>query len=74
MGYTHFGYRGYESRYFVRNLFNRKSRLEWWSKKNLHRTATLLARILSEHRMKSLTLSELLKTSRGLFASRTGAT
>ena len=64
VGYTHFGYRGYESRHFVRSLFNRKSRLEWWSKKNLHKTGALLAQILHQHRLKSLTLSELLKTAR----------
>ena len=64
VGYTHFGYRGYEKRNFLRNLFNGKSRLEWWSEKNRHRTAARLARILNEHRLESLTLSELLKTVR----------
>ena len=60
VGYTHFGYRGFESRYFIRNLFNRKFRLEWWSARNLRRTAARLARVLNEHRLKSVTLSELL--------------
>lgn len=64
VGYTHFGYHGYESRYFVKNLLNRQSRLEWWSERNSYRTAARLARLLSEHGLRSLTLSELLKLAR----------
>lgn len=66
IGYTHFGYRGYESRYFVKNLFNRRSRLEWWSKRNSHRTAARLARLLDRHGLKSLTLSGLLERAAAL--------
>ncbi len=65
VGYTHFGYRGYESRYAIKNFFRKNTRLEWWSEKNLHKTAALLAQILDEHHLKSLTLSDLLKTAKG---------
>ena len=66
VGYTHFGYRGYESRYVVRNVFNRRSRLEWWSTRNSHRTAARLARLLDRHGLKSLTLSGLLERATAL--------
>lgn len=66
VGYTHFGYHGYESRYSVKNVFSRQSRLEWWSERNSHRTADRLARLLSEHGLRSLTLSALLKRARGV--------
>ena len=61
VGYTHFGYRGYENRYFVNNLLNRPSRLEWWSERSSHRTAAHLARLLDRHGLRSVTLSELLE-------------
>ncbi len=64
VGYTHFGYRGYESRSWIGNLFRRNVRFEWWSEKNLHKTTNSLAEILDERRLKSLTLSDLLKTAR----------
>ena len=67
VGYTHFGYRGYEKRSYIRIPFRKDDRrLEWWSERRLHKTAALLAQILREHNLQSLTLSDLLKSSQGL--------
>ena len=63
VGYTHFGYRGYESRSFAKRLLNRSSHLEWWSARYSHLTVARLARLLSRHGLRSLTLSDLLRTS-----------
>ena len=63
VGYTDFGYRGYENRRFAKKLLNRSSRLEWWSARYSHLTVARLARLLSRHGLRSLTLSDLLRTS-----------
>jgi len=67
VGYTHFGYRGYEPRRKLKTLFRKRDypQLECWSRRHLDRTVSLLAHSLAEHGLKSLTLSDLLKTHRG---------
>ena len=66
IGYTHFGYRGYEPRSYWKSLFRKRDypQLECWSRRHLDRTVSLLARRLGEHGLKSLTLTDLLKTHR----------
>ncbi len=75
VGYTHFGYRGYEPRPWYRKPFRKESwlgkppphGLEWWSNRSLRKTASLLAELLNGHDLKSLTLS-------GLWRATTGST
>ena len=67
VGYTHFGYRGYEPRRKLASFFRKRNfpQLECWSHRHLDRTVSLLADSLAEHALESLTLSDLLKTHRG---------
>lgn len=75
VGYTHFGYRGYEPRPWYKKPFRKDSwfrkhtphRLEWWSNRSVRMTANLLAELLNQHGLKSLTLS-------GLWRATTGTT
>ena len=74
VGYTHFGYRGYEPRPWFKKPFRKESwfrnrkdhrRLEWWSERSLRETADLLAQLLYDHQLESLTLSGLLRATTG---------
>ena len=61
VGYTHFGYRGYEPRSWIRALFAKDDApLERWSGRYLAKTASILDRTLREHGLESVTLTALL--------------
>lgn len=60
IGYTHFGYTGYKSKFLIKNLFNKTFSLEWWtSKKEIRDNVKLIYNHLIENDIKSVTVSDL---------------
>jgi len=60
VGYTHFGYTGYKSKYnFLRNLLDKASFCERWLDKDLKRAINCILRILCEKNITSVTLGKL---------------
>ncbi len=59
VGYTHFGYRGYQSKFPLIDIFHTDRRYEWWSNQRLYKTVRLLSESLDKYRLKPTTLSGL---------------
>lgn len=63
VGYTHFGYRGYQHRSRLRQWLDVGARYESWSDDEVPHTVDKLRKLLDRHNMISLTLYELLEES-----------
>ncbi len=59
IGYTHFGYRGYKSRWFWQNFLDANSYYERWLGGDLNKAIKLIKRFAKEQDVKSITLHEL---------------
>jgi len=62
VGYTHFGYQGYKSRYnIIRNLWDKNAYYERWCGRDLNRNLRLLTNFLIKNEIKPITLGKLFR-------------
>lgn len=63
IGYTHFGYTGYKSKNPIKNYFNKKYSLEWWTnKKEIRDNVNYIHNKILELNMKPCTVSQIYKS------------